>query len=468
MSPNHPNHPNHPNRDESTSNRPDRPVTVLSSMVDTERGLVSPEIFADEELYRLEQTRLFLRSWLFLAHESQLPRSGDFLTTFMGEDPVLVARQPDGSLRAMLNACRHRGMTVCRADLGNAKSFTCTYHGWSYDGSGRLINVPEHDTGYNGELDLEQWGLVAVARVETYKGLVFATFSPEAPPLVDYLGDMAWYLDCLVDRRAGGTEALGGMYKIRLRGNWKLAAEQFVGDNYHAGLTHASAFRAWSGPRDVTRAPEPGPAPAGRQFSSRLGHGTAGFYLEEAGAAAVRRGRGPDADLLARYHEQILPEVRNRLGVERAGGAASTAATIFPNCSYLANIFGSSSLGVWHPKGTDRFESWRIGLVDAAAPDEVKAATARMLHVWPVGLADADDGENWGGIAVNLRGPMVRRQAFNFQMGLGHERDDDPVYPGRIGPRWVGELPQRGFYQRWLEFMTSEGWPHLGLESPRQ
>jgi 3-phenylpropionate/trans-cinnamate dioxygenase alpha subunit len=251
---------------------------------------------------------------------------------------------------------------------------------------------------------------------------------------------------------------LGGVYKIRLRGNWKLAAEQFVGDNYHAGITHSSAFRAWQGERDVSRAPRPGPPPAGRQFSSRLGHGTAGFYLDDAAGAAVRRARGRDEALLARYNEDTMAEAVRRLGAERAGGPATTAGTIFPNCSYLANIFGSSSIGVWHPRGPLAFESWRLGLVDAAAPAEVKQATARMLHVWPIGLADADDGENWSGIGDNLPGPMVQRHAFNFQMGLGHD-GDDPVYPGRIGDQWVGELPQRGFYRRWLEFLSCEDWP---------
>ena len=87
---------------------------------------------------------------------------------------------------------------------------------------------------------------------------------------------------------------------------------------------------------------------------------------------------------------------------------------------------------------------------------------ARCFHVWPLGLADADDGENWSGIQTSLAGPMVRRQLFNYQMGLGHD-GPDAVYPGTITPQPVGEGPQRAFYRRWLEFMTSEGWPHLRL-----
>jgi phenylpropionate dioxygenase-like ring-hydroxylating dioxygenase large terminal subunit len=437
-------------------------VDHLSDLVDWERGLISAEIFHDADVFELESQRLFLRSWLFLAHESQLKRPGDFFATYMGSDPVLVVRQGDGSIGAFLNACRHRGMRVCRADAGNAKTFTCSYHGWCYDMSGQLVAVPNLEDAYDGSLDMSSWGLVPVARVESYKGLLFGCFDPSAPPLIDHLGDMSWYLDCLVDRREGGVEVVGGVHKMRFKGNWKLAAEQFVGDNYHAGLTHASAFMTWRAEGGDRGMPSPnGEAPAreGRQFSSRLGHGTAGFYLRQRGMASALKARGPDQDTLAQYHADIAEEIEERLGVDRMRGPMSTAALVFPTFSYLSEIFGNSTIGVWHPKGPDAFEFWRIGLVDAAAPPEVKAAVARVMQIWPFGLADADDGENWGGIGANMAGPMVRRQRFNYQMGLGRDRSDDEHFPGRIGPGPIGELPQRGFYRRWLEFLTEPDWP---------
>ena len=94
-----------------------------------ERGLIDRRIFADLEIYDLELERIFARCWLFVGHESQLPNPGDFITTYMGEDPIIVNRDGDGKLGAFINMCRHRGNRVCRADRGNATYFTCSYHG---------------------------------------------------------------------------------------------------------------------------------------------------------------------------------------------------------------------------------------------------------------------------------------------------------------------------------------------------
>src|ERR1700680_3022752 len=141
----------------------------IHSYVDYEHGLISPHVFSSQEIYDLELERLFGRCWLFLAHESQIPKPGDFFSTYMGADPVLVVRQQDGTIGAFLNFCRHRGMRVSRADEGNVKAFTCTYHGWSYDISGKLANVPNLEDAYHNELNLPEWGLGKVTRIDSYK-----------------------------------------------------------------------------------------------------------------------------------------------------------------------------------------------------------------------------------------------------------------------------------------------------------
>ena len=158
----------------------------VSGLVDGERGLISRRIFIEPEIYQQELEEVFARCWLFLCHENQIPHPGDFFTTYMGEDPVLVVRDSGRQVHAFLNVCRHRGNRLCRADAGNAASFTCAYHGWTYRNDGKLVGVPYLKEAYHGELDRERWGLRPVARLENYKGLYFATFDPEAPPLREY------------------------------------------------------------------------------------------------------------------------------------------------------------------------------------------------------------------------------------------------------------------------------------------
>ena len=159
----------------------------MLDMVDTAQGLVDRRIFHDPEIYQLELEQIFARAWLFMCHESQIPNAGDYFLNSMGEDRVIVVRDEDGGINVLLNSCRHRGNAVCRADEGNTSSFMCTYHGWTYDLTGKLVGVPGFREVYHEELDRDQWGLVRAAQVNSYKGFVFATLDPTAPNLYDYL-----------------------------------------------------------------------------------------------------------------------------------------------------------------------------------------------------------------------------------------------------------------------------------------
>jgi phenylpropionate dioxygenase-like ring-hydroxylating dioxygenase large terminal subunit len=237
-------------------------------LVDTERGLISPQIYADPGLYQLELARLFASCWLFLGHESMVPRPGDFVQVYMAEDPILLTRQRDGSIAAFLDQCRHRSMRICRADLGNTKAFTCAYHGWTYDLGGNLVNVPRESDAYFNEIDKSAWGARRVTRVASYKGLLFGNWDPEAPSFEDYLGDFARYLDSWIDRFDQGTEVLAGVHKWIIDCNRKLPAEQFASDIYHADVTHASATMALSSERNQSWEEYKAMRGASRQFSA--------------------------------------------------------------------------------------------------------------------------------------------------------------------------------------------------------
>lgn len=431
----------------------------IRSLVDSRNGTVKPAIYTDEELYQLELERVFGRTWLFLAHESQIPNPGDFFNTFMGEDPVLVVRQKDGSVSVMMNQCRHRGMKLCHADSGNTKAFTCPYHGWAYQTDGALQSVPLEKEAYRGKLDKSKWGLVKVPRVETYKGLIFGNWDEGAPDLVTYLGDMAWYLDGFLDRREGGTEVVGGVHKWVIDCNWKFAAEQFCSDQYHAPYTHASAIQVLApapqsdaGGKPLGDGQTQRPAWAnglgGVQFAGK-GHGSAFFFTESADANVWVGGE------VSAYFRDTYPEAEERLGKVRALRLAGHN-TMFPTLSWLN---GTQTLRVWHPRGPNRIEVWVFCISDKAAPPEVKEALKRShaRAFGPAGFLEQDDSENWIEVQKVLRGYKARQVDFCMQMGLGFEERRDDGIPGVTNGTFA-ETAARGFYQRWVDLMTGGDW----------
>src|SRR5687768_388949 len=201
-----------------------QPARDFPALIDVERGIVDRRIYSDPEIYRLELERIFARAWNFMAHDSMIPNPGDFFLTFIGEDRVIVGRDKDMQPQVMINSCRHRGNAVCRAEEGHATSFMCTYHGWTYDLKGALVGVPGFKEVYHEELDRENWGLIKAAKVQSYKGFIFATMDPEAPDLFDYLGDVGRMgLEGLVAR--GRVIAAHGVQKWTIGCNWKFAAD---------------------------------------------------------------------------------------------------------------------------------------------------------------------------------------------------------------------------------------------------
>ena len=107
-------------------------------------GQVHRRIYTDPAVFELEMDRLFGRAWLYLAHESQVAETGDFVTAYIGNRPVIVSRHSDGEIYAFANRCTHRGMKVCRYDQGNTRVFTCPYHAWSFALDGSLQGVPQY------------------------------------------------------------------------------------------------------------------------------------------------------------------------------------------------------------------------------------------------------------------------------------------------------------------------------------
>lgn len=421
------------------------PAPDVSRLFDEAAGTLSPAIYADRAIYDLELERVFARSWLVVAHESQVPAAGDYLASYMAEDPVIVVRQPDASIKVMLNQCRHRGMKLCRTDAGKGRGFVCSYHGWAYDNAGRLANVPLQETAFR-DLDKARWGL-RQARVEVRHGLVFATWNVKAPPLTDYLGDADFYLGNVLERSPGGKAAIGGIFKWTIPCNWKFAAEQFASDMYHAIFSHAS-------PQLAADIGGPRPAPTefpGRQFRSAQGHGTGFFFTDMQWPFRV----GQAGELVPGFDPaEPMARITGHIGETRARITAQHM-TIFPNFSVLSS---ADTARIWHPRGPDAVEVWAFGLVDkAAGPAEREQARISTLRTFsPAGTWEQDDGENWVEIQRVLRGHEARRTLLNIQMGQGEAADVDPDFPGAIGTPWAEEAA-RGFYAHWRRLMMDDG-----------
>jgi phenylpropionate dioxygenase-like ring-hydroxylating dioxygenase large terminal subunit len=432
-------------------------ASAVSGLVDLERGTVSRKIFADPDIYREEIERIFARCWLYLAHESQLPNAGDYVNVFMGEEPVLVCRDADGSINAFINSCRHRGNKVCRADAGNAKSFQCPYHGWTYNVRGDLIGVPGHGDLYHEDLDRGKWGLPRVAQVASYRGMIFGTFDPDAPSLEEYLGDIRWGLDMLFEQ--GEFTAVPGIARWTMNVNWKFASDNAIGDMYHGFWTHRSAILAGhssgNGQRSLSNL---GPSlNNGFTMVSAYGHGFNANFIDE---NQIDR-RSP----LAAW--RFDPAVRERLGPLR-GQVNRANMLIFPN---LFVNTGSREFMLRNPLGPAKMEIRKTILVDKNQPPEVQrqAVRASNRHFGPAGMFEQDDGENWDQSTLAAQGTISQRYDLNYSMALGRGNlIDDGASPPRIDTL-TNEHCQLWMYRVWAEFMAAESWPVLRatIDQPR-
>ena len=436
---------------------------AVLDLVDEQRATLDARIYTDEQLYQLELERIFGRAWLCVAHETQIPKTGDFFATYMGEDPVLVVRQRDASVRVFLNQCRHRGMKICRLDAGNTRAFMCSYHGWAYDLAGNLVNVPHEQDGYKGELIKSEWGPTQVGKVAVYKGLVFATWDAQAPSIEAYLGTSRWYLDAFLDRVEGGTEIIGGVTKWVIGANWKFAAEQFCSDMYHAPLAHLSPTIA-ALPHGVPASQARWPM-VGSQFRDPIGgHGT-GFFTGLEDKNRLRfRGAGLLMGLIGKdagdyYWLDSHAEYTQRLGADRSNEFNGAHMTVFPTLSFLPGI---QTLRMWHPRGPNEIEVWSMTVVDKKASDAAKEAWRKgVIQTFSAGgVFEQDDGENWVTIQQGLRGFKSRQTQFNAQMGKGHVTSEHPKFPGVIGNVY-GEEAARGFYAHWARMLVTDDWASL-------
>ena len=203
------------------------------------RDRVHRSLYLDSEVFDLEMHKIFGSTWVYVGHESLVPKPGDFITTRIGKHPVVVSRHADGKIYVIHNSCGHRGAIVCNEAKGNAQIFRCCYHGWTFKTNGDLdaVAMPR---GYGKDFDFTNpaLGMGRLPRVGIYRGFVFASLAKKGPSLDEHLGHAKDLIDELCDRAPQGEIDLGGgVHKYLFRGNWKLQLENAV-DMYHVPFSH--------------------------------------------------------------------------------------------------------------------------------------------------------------------------------------------------------------------------------------
>ncbi len=430
---------------------------------DVKRGMIPAHVYNDEDIFDLEKERVFGRSWLFVAHESEVPQAGDYVVRRVLQDSFIIARDQSGEVRAMFNMCLHRGMQVCRAEMGNASHFRCPYHGWSYRNDGRIVGLPFHKEAYGGEDGFSRKGqaLLPAPAIDTYNGLIFISLDPDAPPLREYLGDFAFYLDYYTKQSASGVE-IRGPQRWRIKANWKIGAENFAGDMYHTPQTHTSVVEI-----GLFREPKAEKRKDGNTYWAGKGGGTT--YKLPPGTLEERlRYVGYPDEMVTRMKETWTPE---QLAVVGDNGFMVSAASLFPNLSLVHNwprvadsddVLPFISLRQWQPISADETEVLSWFVVDKEAPEEFKALSykAYLMCFGSTGMFEQDDVENWVSLTSTAGGSMARRLLLNSRMGM--LSDDRPVVPP-LGPDefagpgvahvGYGEYNQRHMLREWAELL---------------
>jgi phenylpropionate dioxygenase-like ring-hydroxylating dioxygenase large terminal subunit len=221
--------------------------------------VVDHQIYVNQDLYKAELEKVFKQQWAFVGMEFELPEPGSYKTTQIADVPVVVVRDEDGRLHVYENVCLHRGAKLVRHRSGKAQTLICMYHRWAYDLKGRLVAAPIPGE-FTAAFRKEDFRLSELPRVETYAGMIFASYRADIEPLVDYLGDYKPYLDQILD---DGKVELIGYQRYHIGANWKLFVENTV-DGYHPGLLHTAIMR------DAIYQYKTG---SGRNHSFRNGHG---------------------------------------------------------------------------------------------------------------------------------------------------------------------------------------------------
>lgn len=429
----------------------DNPEAVAALVRDTE---VHKDCYTSEEVFALEMEQLFASTWIYVGHASQIPRPGDFYATTVGDQPVVMVRHTDASIRVLYNRCAHKGVQIAPEGCGHTgKFFRCPYHAWTYRTDGRLLSIPlkkgyDH-TGFDS-CEASQ-GMVAVGAVEVYRDFVFCRLKSEGMGFAQFFGPALSTLDNMVDRSPEGRlEVAGGVMRYLHRCNWKMLADNQT-DTCHPMVAHESsagtAVKVWQ------QAPEGTPKPMAVELFAPFvnpyeffenmgirvwanGHGHTG--VSDSIHAAYSPAPGYWESMVAAYGEErarsILGEVRHNT-------------VYFPNLMVKGPI---QTLRLFKPLAADRtlVESWTFRLV--GAPDLLLERTLmynRLVNA-PTSVVGHDDLEMYERAQQGLASRGSQWVNVGRLFDPAEKAQDEAVTNG------TNEWQMRSQMRAWVRFMT--------------
>ncbi|HEY7246207.1 MAG TPA: Rieske 2Fe-2S domain-containing protein [Xanthobacteraceae bacterium] len=423
--------------------------TQIAALI--EPGRVHRNVYTDPDIFELEMERIFGRAWLFVGHASQVPQPGDYITTELGRQPVIMVRHHDGTVHVLLNRCTHRGAKVVNERKGSAQRLTCCYHGWTFDTDGRLAAVPVPE-GCAAGFDKAAFGLARAPRVGEYRGFIFASLAEKGLSFEDHVGPVKGNIDDLVDRAPEAELALdAGMHRYVYNGNWKLQVENVL-DSYHVPFGHASTVNK-----------------QGVQFARREGDQKGATVVEterrqtasswrERKSYIAGNGHGWTSNTSLDDENRSSPaydEYRRVLAEKVGPGRARQILTprlhnslVYPNMSIMGlNIH----VRVIKPVAVDRTEVNVYPVRLVGAPAAMSFGNIRLLNVThsAASFVQTDDLEAFVRAQKGLRSRMT--DWVDISRGLGDEEPDRELNATRALA--THEMVVRAQYKAWLGYM---------------
>jgi phenylpropionate dioxygenase-like ring-hydroxylating dioxygenase large terminal subunit len=399
-----------------------------------EKDRIHGSLYTSEAVFRDEMDRIFHRGWVFIGHDSEIPGPGDYVTRTVGQEAVLMLRNREGQVRVFSNRCTHRGNRLCSLDKGHVRSLTCDYHGWAFTLDGELKGVP-----YPGGFDKDKstLGLKQPAKVENYKGFVFASFNPQAVTLEEHLGKARLLIDRAVALSPVGRVNLGaGWVKHQFFANWKMLPENDT-DGYHAGHVHSSFLQVFRSQYDVIKHKE-------EERLARVVDWGQGHTAIDAAPTYSRpfEWLGTAEDRVADYRA-LMDQAYGEETARQMLTDGPPHAVIFPNL-----FLGEMNIVIFQPVSANESVQWHTPLLLEGVPPKFNERILRQSEaaMGPSAFLLADDQVISERQQIALRG---RSDWLEIGRGLNRETEQDGVLSSHISD----ETTNRGFWRHYLKVM---------------